>query len=342
MEDTMFFPVDSVNNGRTGICLRKIAYIVLAVVAVAVVIFLISYNAFAGQPEDVDSADSSLQVVEEVDLGDQGVFPADHILATVHVDGSTYTIDTDGLSDEELSAAYGFTLANQDYTEKLENEFGYDLYVNRLTVETYTEEIEVPYESTRVADDSMKKGREEVTTQGQNGTQVNTYEIRTLNGETTTTLVNSEVTVAPVAEVVTYGTKSNEVSTGFSNHGSTLDLTSETIVSVDPDAQTFTTSSGTVRSYSSSLTCKAYAYCQGGLTATGTTARQGAIAVDPSVIPLGSELFIIASDGSVVYGYATAEDTGGNIKGHTVDLFYNNNSLCRSFGRRNVTIYVLN
>ena len=43
----MFFPVDSVNNGRTGICLRKIAYIVLAVVAVAVVIFLISYNAFA-------------------------------------------------------------------------------------------------------------------------------------------------------------------------------------------------------------------------------------------------------------------------------------------------------
>ena len=62
----------------------------------------------------------------------------------------------------------------------------------------------------------------------------------------------------------------------------------------------------------------------------------------PSVIPLGSELFIIASDGSVVYGYATAEDTGGNIKGHTVDLFYNNNSLCRSFGRRNVTIYVLN
>ena len=117
----MFFPVDSVNNGRTGICLRKIAYIVLAVVAVAVVIFLISYNAFAGQPEDVDSADSSLQVVEEVDLGDQGVFPADHILATVHVDGSTYTIDTDGLSDEELSTAYGFTLANQDYTEKLEN-----------------------------------------------------------------------------------------------------------------------------------------------------------------------------------------------------------------------------
>ena len=64
-------------------------------------------------------------------------------------------------------------------------------------------------------------------------------------------------------------------------------------------------------------------------------------AVDPSVIPLGSRLFVIASDGSVVYGFATAEDTGGNIKGNKVDLYYNSDSLCRSFGRRNVTVYVL-
>ena len=345
----MFFPVESSSNGRTGICLRKIAYIVMAFLAAALIIAFVSYNAFAGQSEDVSAAalggsaaDSDLQIVEEISLGDQGIFPADHVLATVHVDGTIHTVDTDGLSEEALNEAYGFTLENQDYTEQVDNEYGYDLYVNRLTVETSTEEVEIPYESTRVADDTMKKGQEKVTTQGQNGTQVNTYETRTLNGETTTTLVSSEVTVAPVTEVVTYGTKSNEVSTGFSNHGSSLDLTNETIVSVDPDARTFTTSSGKVQSYSSSLTCKAYAYCQGGTTATGTTARQGAIAVDPSVIPLGSKLFVIASDGSVVYGYASAEDTGGNIKGHTVDLFYNNNSLCRSFGRRNVTIYVLN
>lgn len=344
----MFFPVDPVNNGRTGICFRKIIYIVMAVLAATVIIFLVSYNAFAGQTDSAatsilggSASTPDLEVVEEIDLGDQGIFPADHVLATVHVDGSVYTVDTDGLSEEALNDSFGFTLSNQDYTEQVDNAYGYDLYVNRLTVETSTEEVEIPYDSTRVADDTMKKGSEAVTTQGQNGKQVNTYETRTLNGETTTTLVSSEVTVAPVTEVITYGTKSNEVSTGFSNHGSSLDLTNETIVSVDPDAKTFTTSSGKVQSYSSSLSCKAYAYCQGGTTATGTTARQGAIAVDPSVIPLGSRLFVIASDGSVVYGYATAEDTGGNIKGHTVDLFYNDNSLCRSFGRRNVTIYVL-
>ena len=84
---------------------------------------------------------------------------------------------------------------------------------------------------------------------------------------------------------------------------------------MDPDAQTFHYVFRHCPLYSSSLTCKAYAYCQEGLLRLELPPVRGAIAVDPSVIPLGSELFIIASDGSVVYGYATAEDTGGNIKG---------------------------
>ena len=50
----------------------------------------------------------------------------------------------------------------------------------------------------------------------------------------------------------------------------------------------------------------------------------------------------IQEDAWTLYGFATAEDTGGNIKGNTVDLYYNTESLCRNFGRRSVTIYVLN
>ncbi len=276
--------------------------------------------------------------MEEIDRGDQGIFPLGHVLATIHVDGEVFTVDTECTSEEALEELYD--LSNQDYVEKVENDYGYDAYVNRLTVETSTEEVEIPYETTRVADSSMKKGTEEVTTEGQNGVQVDTYETRTLNGVTTTELVSSEVVTEPVTEVITYGTKT-ETATGYTNSGSSLNLTSDTIVSIDTENQTFTTTSGKVYSYSKSLTCTAYAYCQNGLTASGTTARQGAIAVDPSVIPLGSRLFIITSDGSVVYGVATAEDTGGNIKGNTVDLYYNTASLCYSFGRRYVTIYVL-
>ena len=301
----MFYSVDPINSNRTGISIRKVVYIALSALAVVAIAVLISFSAFAGQSDRMSTAAghsnwelSPLQVVEEIDLGDQGIFPAGHELATIHVDGAVYTVDTYNKSQEELNELFGFTLENQDYTEQVANEYGYDLYVNRLTVETTTEEVEVPYETVRVADDTMKKGHEEVTTEGQNGVQVDTYEVRTLNGET-----------------ITY---------------------------VDTAAKTFTTSSGETYSFSKALTCTGYAYCQpGGVTATGTAARQGAIAVDPSVIPLGSRLFVIASDGSVVYGFATAEDTGGNIKGNTVDLYYNTESLCRSFGRRDVTVYVL-
>ena len=349
----MFYSVDPINSNRTGICIRKVIYFALTAFAVVLIAVFISFSAFAGQSDTFATAAqgmwssssatiSNLKVVEEINLGDQGVFPAGHELATIHVDGQVYTVDTYNKSQEELNQLFGFTLQNQDYTEQVANEYGYDLYVNRLTVETTTEEVEVPYETVRVADDTMKKGDETVTTQGQNGVQLDTYEVRTLNGETTTTLISSEVTTAPVNEVVTYGTKEPGKATGFTNHGSSLDLTSETITYVDTASKTFTTSSGDTYSYSQALSCTGYAYCQpGGITATGTAARQGAIAVDPSVIPLGSRLFVIASDGSVVYGFATAEDTGGNINGHTVDLYYNSNSLCRSFGRRNVTVYVL-
>src|SRR3990167_4767589 len=49
-------------------------------------------------------------------------------------------------------------------------------------------------------------------------------------------------------------------------------------------------------------------------TATGLRTGYGVVAVDPKVIPLGSQLYIPG------YGTATAGDTGGSIKGNRVDL----------------------
>ena len=76
-------------------------------------------------------------------------------------------------------------------------------------------------------------------------------------------------------------------------------------------------------------------------TATGTLARYGAIAVDPSVIPYGTRMYIVSWDGSVVYGYATAEDCGGAINGARVDLYYDTYEECIQFGRRDCIIYFL-
>lgn len=78
-----------------------------------------------------------------------------------------------------------------------------------------------------------------------------------------------------------------------------------------------------------------------GITASGTQARVGAVAVDPKVIPLGTKLYIEYADGSGGYGYATAEDTGSAIKGYRIDLFFNTYQECINFGRKRVIVYVL-
>ncbi|MGE7918787.1 LysM peptidoglycan-binding domain-containing protein [Viridibacillus sp. NPDC093762] len=84
------------------------------------------------------------------------------------------------------------------------------------------------------------------------------------------------------------------------------------------------------------------AYCTGcsGVTATGydLRANPGAkvIAVDPSVIPLGSRVWVEG------YGEAIASDTGGAIKGNRIDVFIPDNNKVYQWGVRNVTIKILN
>ncbi|MDO4845976.1 MAG: 3D domain-containing protein, partial [Oscillospiraceae bacterium] len=92
------------------------------------------------------------------------------------------------------------------------------------------------------------------------------------------------------------------------------------------------------------LSCLGTAYsCDGrpGVTATGTIVHIGTVAVDPKVIPLGSKMYIVSDDGKYVYGFCTAEDTGGLIKGNRVDLYFNTTAECFQFGARRVTVYVL-
>ena len=107
---------------------------------------------------------------------------------------------------------------------------------------------------------------------------------------------------------------------------------------------TITTSTGMTYTYTDTLTVTATAYsCEGrtGITYSGTVARVGAIAVDPKVIPLGTKMYIVSTDGQYVYGYCTAEDTGGSIKGARVDLYFDTFAECWEFGVRTCTVYIL-
>ncbi len=88
-------------------------------------------------------------------------------------------------------------------------------------------------------------------------------------------------------------------------------------------------------SYSNVITCTAYAYVAGGYGASGNPAVYGTCAVDPSVIPLGTRLYIEG------YGFAIANDTGGNIVGCTVDLVMDTTAECYNWGVRTVNVYIL-
>ncbi len=94
----------------------------------------------------------------------------------------------------------------------------------------------------------------------------------------------------------------------------------------------------TVALASSAMQMTATAYtadCAGcsGITASGRPAGHGIVAVDPSVIPLGTRLYIPG------YGYAVAGDTGGAIRGDRIDLGFNSERDALLFGRREVTVY---
>src|SRR5919206_511347 len=80
------------------------------------------------------------------------------------------------------------------------------------------------------------------------------------------------------------------------------------------------------------MTVVATAYSGTGATATGLAAGWGVVAVDPSVIPLGTRMSIPG------YGDGVAADTGGAIRGNTIDLWFPTLAQANAWGRRTVTI----
>jgi 3D (Asp-Asp-Asp) domain-containing protein len=82
----------------------------------------------------------------------------------------------------------------------------------------------------------------------------------------------------------------------------------------------------------STMTVSATGYSLRGRTATGIPVGWGVVAVDPSVIPLGTRMTIPG------YGEGIAADTGSAVVGATIDLWFPTVEMARAWGRRSVTI----
>lgn len=190
---------------------------------------------------------------------------------------------------------------------------GMEIKIDRVVVEDLENKIEIPFETESRENNDMFEGEKKVITKGEVGQKTESLKNTYVNGVLETTeVLKSEITKDPVKEVVEVGTKKGTVAPNGKNAKRVIVMQA---TAYDPTA--------------------------GSKTAIGTRARVGAVAVDPKVIPLGSKLYIESMDGFASYGYATAEDTGGAIKGNRIDLFYNSNAEANRFGRRNVKVYVL-
>ena len=82
------------------------------------------------------------------------------------------------------------------------------------------------------------------------------------------------------------------------------------------------------------LTVSSTGYTIRGRTSTGIPTAPGVVAVDPSVIPLGTRLTIPG------YGVGIAADTGGAVHGNTIDVWFATKALALQWGRRVVTVTI--
>lgn len=83
------------------------------------------------------------------------------------------------------------------------------------------------------------------------------------------------------------------------------------------------------------LKVEARSYCMGGFTSRGAPTRVGVVAVDPAVIPFGSKIYVPG------YGWGTALDTGGAIRGNSIDIWMPTYSQCMQWGVRSITVKVV-
>ena len=175
------------------------------------------------------------------------------------------------------------------------------IVVKRVKIKEETREEKIAFKTVTKDDSSLDEGTTKVVTEGKDGKAKVKYKVTYVDGvESSRSEISRETLTAAVDKVVANGTRINF------------------------DGQ----------SYSRKLVVKAYAYTGGYITAMGTRPRVGEIAVDPSVIPLGSEVYIEG------VGARRAEDTGGNIVGNTIDIYMDSEQECQRWGVRYVTIYI--
>jgi 3D (Asp-Asp-Asp) domain-containing protein len=229
---------------------------------------------------------------------------------TVMADGVSREIYTTPVSSQEAVALAGVTLGEKDIIKTLPGDVvvpQQEIEVIRVTENVISEDEAMPYQVERTTDPTLEKGLTRTLVAGRNGLARNTLLVTYYNGqETKRELLKIETLSQPRNKVVAMGNI-----TSVSRGGQRLDFMEARY-----------------------MQASAYTY-SGSRTSSGQDPAVGMVAVDPSVIPLGTKLYVEG------YGYAWAADTGGAIQGDRIDLFMEKHAQCAHWGRQTVKVYIL-
>jgi len=226
----------------------------------------------------------------------------------------------------------GITLKDADRVEpSLDKVVKANDVVNVVRVEKVTDVVEETKDFTVISkkDSDLSKGKEKVVQEGKNGLVEKKFEVVKENGkEVSRKLVSEKVVKESQDKIINVGTK---VLVAQVSRGSSSSHSSATASAAPSGGREFYVSS---TAYTAS--------CNGcsGYTATGLNLKSNpnvkVIAVDPSVIPLGTKVYVEG------YGYAVAADTGGAIKGNKIDVFFPSKSDAYRWGRKTIKVKILN
>ncbi len=239
----------------------------------------------------------------------------------------------------EILAELGYNAKETDkitpaYTAKV-SDFD-EITLIRTAEKTIEVTEEIPYESKQRENKALATGSRKVVQKGAPGEKNVSYKVYFEDGvEVSREVVKEDVITEAIAQITEVGPKKTIDSYKIASAG-----TIQTSRSGNLSYSKVITANATA--YDASSCGKSPSHPAYGITATGRKAGYGIVAVDPSVIPLGTKLYIESADGKYVYGTAIAADTGGAIKGNRIDLCFNTRSEAINFGRRPMKVYILN
>lgn len=248
---------------------------------------------------------------------------------TLCVNGDNRTMYSTKTSVSEFLNDNGIVLSEHDLLSVDKNavmEENMNIVLAKADISYETVSEAIPFKTVSVPNYSEPAGTNKVKSKGENGVKEISYMVVKRNGELVSKeAVGEKIVKEPVNQVTEYGAVTTAVVSRSGNIRAKRVLTM-TATAYDLSFESCGKRPGQ-RGY--------------GITASGMKARRGVVAVDPSVIPLGTRLYIETADGSFVYGNAIAGDKGGAIKGNKIDLFMDTRAECMQFGRRTVKVYIL-